>query len=219
MKQSNLKVSVLDTLSFGDSFLSTRSNFTGLKRRSSINEKRHRPSNDSKQTNSILYTACQHHRAIIKLHNDRTGNAMSAIDWSAVGPHFQQPVRPGFPKGYEICLRHPGYSDAGNILFYFPAYDHATGGLHLGVALAACGIIVGNKFDGYLSVSAENRADQQVPHHVNQILTANDYYYHPHPAGKLLSLVCGIDNHLLIVDRYLPNMLLSYRPIPSLPLL
>ncbi|KAL8895723.1 MAG: hypothetical protein Q9207_008043 [Kuettlingeria erythrocarpa] len=104
---------------------------------------------------------------------------MTQVDWTAVGPRFEQPLRPGFPKGRKICLRHPGYANIVNTLLYFPAYDHASGGVHLGVALAACAIIAGNKFDGYLSAS-EDRADQAVPHDANHVLTGNDYYFHPH---------------------------------------
>lgn len=105
---------------------------------------------------------------------------MSEVDWGAVGPRFEQPLRTGFPRGRKIRLRHPGYPDDINTLLYFPAYDYRSGGLHLCVALAACAIIAGNKFDGYLSAS-ENRADQAVPHDLNRVLTGNDYYFHPHP--------------------------------------
>ncbi|KAL8846569.1 MAG: hypothetical protein Q9221_008352 [Calogaya cf. arnoldii] len=114
---------------------------------------------------------------------------MSEFDWTAVGPRFEQPLRPGFPKGRKICLRHPGYPDILNTLLYFPAYDHGSGGLHLGVALAACAIVAGNKFDGYLTAS-EDRADQAVPHDVNRVLAGNNYYFHPHSISTTPQCQC-----------------------------
>ncbi|PVH90116.1 hypothetical protein DM02DRAFT_665510, partial [Periconia macrospinosa] len=31
---------------------------------------------------------------------------------------------------YKVYLRHPGYSDTGNILLALPALDHSQGGIH-----------------------------------------------------------------------------------------
>lgn len=143
---------------------------------------------------------------------------MSEVDWTAVGPRFEQPLRPGFPKGRKICLRHPGYTNNDNTLLYFPAYDHGSGGLHLGVALAACGIIAGNQFDGYLSASEES-ADQAVTQDVNQVLTGTDYYFHPHPICMSSPFTCVPKTIPLIVDSDHSTMRMQNRTLPNLPCL
>ncbi|KAL8951631.1 MAG: hypothetical protein Q9222_002411 [Ikaeria aurantiellina] len=99
-------------------------------------------------------------------------------DWSTVEPRFEQLQQPGFPFNRTVQLRHPGYADGNcNLLFRFPAYDHAGGGLHHNVARTACGIVAGNKWDGYLSSTASGPPVEQ---HLDQVLTGPCYYFHPH---------------------------------------
>ncbi|KAL9595271.1 MAG: hypothetical protein Q9219_006547 [cf. Caloplaca sp. 3 TL-2023] len=100
-------------------------------------------------------------------------------EWSELLPCFQQALQPNFPHGRTVQLRHPGYADGNcNLLFRFPAYDKSGGGLHHNVARTACGIVAGNKWDGYLSSTANGPPVEQ---ELDQVLTGQCYYFHPHP--------------------------------------
>ncbi|KAI4118127.1 MAG: hypothetical protein LQ341_007636 [Variospora aurantia] len=108
-----------------------------------------------------------------------TTNIDPARDWNTLDACYQQPRRPNFPIRCTTELRHPGLPDKGsNTLFRFPAYDRTGGGLHHSVALTACAIVAGNKFDGYLSSTATG---PPVAHALNAVLPGPCYYFHPHP--------------------------------------
>ena len=51
-------------------------------------------------------------------------------------------------RGY---LRHPGYSDTGNILMVLPALDHPQGGIHHETARIARAIVANNRWEGFLT--------------------------------------------------------------------
>ncbi|KAL8931681.1 MAG: hypothetical protein Q9216_007114 [Gyalolechia sp. 2 TL-2023] len=104
---------------------------------------------------------------------------MAAIDWGAIKTCFQQPTQPHFPTNRTIELRHPGYAQgSSSLLFRFPAYDHAHGGLHHHIALTACALVAGNKWNGYLSLTA---AGPPVSETHDQVLRGRTYFFHPHP--------------------------------------
>lgn len=57
------------------------------------------------------------------------------------------------PKLVEI--KHPSYPDITNILIAFTAYDSLDGGIHHETARIACGILCGNRWDGYLTETSD----------------------------------------------------------------
>ena len=87
------------------------------------------------------------------------------------------------PSGKWVTIRHPGYPDGSNMLLNLaatdPAIDHDPehnnfgGALSAEFALLACGIVVGNRWDGYLSTN--KAGDNEV-----DMLSSmqRDYYYH-----------------------------------------
>ncbi|KAL8941989.1 MAG: hypothetical protein Q9216_001922 [Gyalolechia sp. 2 TL-2023] len=76
-----------------------------------------------------------------------------------------------------ITILHPAYPDNQNCLFTFKAYDHPEGGLHKVVVLTACGIIAGNIWNGYLSITRNGP-----PIHDDvYVLREPVYYFHAHP--------------------------------------
>ncbi|KAF2194705.1 hypothetical protein K469DRAFT_725931 [Zopfia rhizophila CBS 207.26] len=52
---------------------------------------------------------------------------------------------------HRVYLRHPGYSDTGNILMVLPALDHPQGGIHHETARIACAIVANNRWEGFLT--------------------------------------------------------------------
>ncbi|KAI9771266.1 MAG: hypothetical protein M1840_002236 [Geoglossum simile] len=73
-----------------------------------------------------------------------------------------------------VRLRHPGYSDTGNILMVLPALDHAQGGIHHETARTACAIIAGNRWEGFLTETRTGGAVQAGP---DGILRGKNYYF------------------------------------------
>lgn len=57
------------------------------------------------------------------------------------------------PKLVEI--KYPRYPDITNILIAFTAYDSLDGGIHHETARIACGILCGNRWDGYLTETSD----------------------------------------------------------------
>jgi hypothetical protein len=77
-----------------------------------------------------------------------------------------------------IAFRHPGYDDSCNILLVMPALDRG-GGIHHDTAKIACGILAGNRWDGYFT---EDKAGQIVV--LDETLLKGDYYFHlPNTTG------------------------------------
>lgn len=83
---------------------------------------------------------------------------------------------------HRIWFRHPGYDDSANILFRLlaPMPGTSSVGLDTQVALNACGIIAGNRWDGWLSevrdpILARGTAAIIDP---SGTLTKDSYYFH-----------------------------------------
>ena len=55
------------------------------------------------------------------------------------------------PARGSVSIRHPGYDDKDNLLIKFTAVAYHQRGLHFGTAHIACGIIAGNRWDGYFT--------------------------------------------------------------------
>lgn len=86
-------------------------------------------------------------------------------------------VRSRLHASQQILFRHPQYDDSSNILFKLFAPDNQAG-LFARFALDACGIIVGNRWDGWLT---EQKAEGAAKVDPNSILDKPKYYFHlPH---------------------------------------
>ncbi|KAF2728377.1 hypothetical protein EJ04DRAFT_591703 [Polyplosphaeria fusca] len=92
------------------------------------------------------------------------------------------PTRPAIPNR-QILFRHPGYGDSNNVLLKLFApdigQDSAGRGLYAQYALHACGIIVGNRWDGWLSEVKDPDASARID--PTTILCNTSYYFHLPP--------------------------------------
>ena len=75
---------------------------------------------------------------------------------------------------HRVYLRHPGYSDTGNILMALPALDHPQGGIHHETARIACAIVANNRWEGFLT---ETRTGERAHVGPDGILRGNNYYF------------------------------------------
>ncbi|PVH91208.1 hypothetical protein DM02DRAFT_706327 [Periconia macrospinosa] len=95
------------------------------------------------------------------------------------------PPRVGGPRR-QILFRHPGYHDSNNVLLKLFAPDSGPPsrgyGLYAGYALQACGIIAGNRWDGWLSEAKDHDPSTRVDS--GSVLDKNSYYFHlPSPSS------------------------------------
>ncbi|MCJ1344405.1 hypothetical protein MMC31_002608 [Peltigera leucophlebia] len=74
-----------------------------------------------------------------------------------------------------ISFHHPGYAHPNDIFPTLLAPDHSSGGLHHLTALTACGIVAGNRFDGYFSTVPNGKAIEDSP---DSVLKGHDYWFH-----------------------------------------
>ena len=74
-----------------------------------------------------------------------------------------------------ISFHHPGYAHPNDIFLTLLAPDHPSGGLHHLTALTACGIVAGNRFDGYFSTAPNGQAIEDSP---DSVLKGHDYWFH-----------------------------------------
>ena len=72
-----------------------------------------------------------------------------------------------------IRFRHPGYPTP-NILFRLAGFDSPQGGLHHETARTICGIVAGNRWDGYLS---ETPAGNAINVPSDGLLEKDDYLF------------------------------------------
>lgn len=100
------------------------------------------------------------------------------------------------PK-HKVIIRHPGYANEGDTLLTLPAFDRRSGGLHYGTARVACGIIAGNRWDGYFAKDTEGE-DTDLGHTSDGILPVGVYYFHFKDRDGLLRLHCLAANALLM---------------------
>ncbi len=120
-----------------------------------------------------------------------------------VVPKYTEDEVHGFsanPK-HKVIIRHPGYASEGDTLLTLPAFDKRIGGLHYDTARVACGIIAGNRWDGYFARDTEGE-DTDLGHTSDGILPVGVYYFHfkdrdgslrPHClATKALLMSCSL---------------------------
>lgn len=82
-----------------------------------------------------------------------------------------------------IKFRHPGYADTCNVLFELPAIDHPEGGIHYGFAKDACAIVANSRWEGFLSLTGDERAAPLVPpeggrDNILKFPKGGSFYYH-----------------------------------------
>ena len=70
---------------------------------------------------------------------------------------------------HNIVIKHPGYQDDNDRLLTLPAYDDPEGGLDIDTAKTICGILAGNRWDGFFT---QDRNGPPV-----QVLKASARYY------------------------------------------
>ncbi|KAH7111094.1 hypothetical protein B0J11DRAFT_498739 [Dendryphion nanum] len=91
-------------------------------------------------------------------------------------------ARLGIPHR-QILFRHPGYNEPNNVLFKLFAPDVAQGytgrGLYAEYALQACGIVAGNRWDGWLSEAKDHDHSTRIDS--ASILYKSSYYFHLPP--------------------------------------
>lgn len=102
-----------------------------------------------------------------------------------VRPPTEPPARSALPAANDrIHLHHPAHAPPHDYLLTLmktdPVADPATGavagwGLHAQFALDACGVIAGNRFDGWLAESRDSTAAGVEP---DSILQGEVYYFH-----------------------------------------
>ena len=73
-----------------------------------------------------------------------------------------------------INFRHPGYSDAQNILLTLPALDGYSGRVSYEMAHSACAVIANNAFDGCFSLTRDGDPNDTSN---DGILCNGNYYY------------------------------------------
>lgn len=100
------------------------------------------------------------------------------------------------PK-HKVIIRHPGYANDGDILLTLPAFDRSSGGLHYDTAKVACGIIAGNRWDGYFARDNEGE-DTDLGHTSDGILPVGVYYFHFKDRDGLLRIRSLAANALLM---------------------
>ncbi len=76
---------------------------------------------------------------------------------------------------HQIRFRHPHYPESSNVLITLFAPDRPAGGIEYGVAHAACGVISGNRWDGWFTTTVEGTALTLT---YGDILCERDYYFH-----------------------------------------
>ncbi|KAH6670145.1 hypothetical protein B0J14DRAFT_657233 [Halenospora varia] len=76
---------------------------------------------------------------------------------------------------HQIRFRHPHYPDSSNVLLTLFAPDTPAGGIEYGVVHAACGVISGNRWNGWFTTKADGPASTLT---YGDILCERDYYFH-----------------------------------------
>lgn len=76
---------------------------------------------------------------------------------------------------HQIRFRHPHYPDSSNVLLALFAPDSPSGGIEYGTAHAACGVISGNRWNGWFTSTINGAASGLT---YGDILCERDYYFH-----------------------------------------
>ncbi|KAF4627294.1 hypothetical protein G7Y89_g10862 [Cudoniella acicularis] len=90
-------------------------------------------------------------------------------------PAALQPPSISMNPHHQIRFRHPHYPDSSNVLLTLFAPDSPAGGIEYGVAHAACGVISGNRWNGWFTTTIDGAAS---PLTYGDILCERNYYFY-----------------------------------------
>ena len=94
-------------------------------------------------------------------------------------------ILPDIVPNASIIFRHPGYPRP-NILLRLSGFDSCSRGLHHETARVACALVADNRFDGYLSLTAQGEYLDLGP---EDVLEAHEYFFivpsRPYAIGDL----------------------------------
>ena len=96
---------------------------------------------------------------------------------------------PEYPSRRQVTILHPAYDSPGNVLLVFSATDHPSGAIHHETALVACGIVAGNRWDGYFT---KNKNGPRIDLKSNGLLTQRRYYFHVPGVSGLFQLLARL---------------------------
>jgi hypothetical protein len=90
-------------------------------------------------------------------------------------PRSSRPPSISVNPHHQIRIRHPHYPDSSNVLLTFFAPDSRAGGIEYGVLHAACGVISGNRWNGWFTTTTDEAILTLT---YGDILYKRDYYFH-----------------------------------------
>jgi hypothetical protein len=112
----------------------------------------------------------------------QTNTSTAHPDYDYLKKYTHDDYDGSFLRNIKFC--HPAYDQNCNILFELPAIDHPDGGIHYGLAIDACAIVANNRWDGFLSSTADAEAAPLKPPEANgrdsilKIPESGSLYYH-----------------------------------------
>ncbi|KAG9235711.1 hypothetical protein BJ875DRAFT_260735 [Amylocarpus encephaloides] len=98
-----------------------------------------------------------------------------AQDPSTFPPAASRPPSISVNPHHQIRFRHPHYPDSSNVLLTLFAPDSPAGGIEFGVAHAACGVISGNRWEGWFTTTIDGAKSTLT---YGDILCERDYYFY-----------------------------------------
>lgn len=98
-----------------------------------------------------------------------------AQDPSTFPPPASRPPSISVNPHHQIRFRHPHYPDSSNVLLTLFAPDRPAGGIEYGVAHAACGVISGNRWEGWFTTTIDGAKSTLT---YGDILCERDYYFY-----------------------------------------
>jgi hypothetical protein len=90
-------------------------------------------------------------------------------------PGLSRPPSISVNPHHQIRIRHPHYPNSSNVLLTLFAPDSPTGGIEYGVVHAACGVISGNRWNGWFATTTDGPTLTLA---YGDILHERDYYFH-----------------------------------------
>lgn len=75
---------------------------------------------------------------------------------------------------HRIEFKHPGYTTDSNVFLTLPAPDGTKGGLDYETARTACGLLAGNRWDGFFSRKVDGEA---IDASVHPVLPEGSYFF------------------------------------------
>jgi len=113
--------------------------------------------------------------------------SMASIRSTPAYVFIHGPITPPLPNSFtttprrQILIRHPHYPDSSNILLNLFAPDHPDGGLQYNYVLVICGIIAGNRWDGWFTKSKDG---PPLKKQSDEILPKGEYFFHLEPSSS-----------------------------------